>query len=75
MLLFDVFGRRIGVQRTGDRWRVVLVGEDGKHRAAPGVVIPPSVPEAELARYLADVFHESATPERPDVVRVHERPS
>ena len=36
------------------------------------VVIPESVPEHELAQYLDDVFHESATPARPCVLR---RPS
>lgn len=68
MIRFDVYGRVVGVLRDGGRWRAVFVGEDGKHRDAPGVVIPPDLDASELAGHLADVFHESARPERPDVV-------
>ena len=68
MLRFDVYGRTVGVLREDGRWRVVFLGEDGKHRDAPGVVVPPSLEASDLARHLADVFHESARPGRPDVV-------
>ena len=70
MLRFDVYGRQVGVVREDGRWSAVFVGDGGKHRAAPGVTIPPWVEEDELVRYLADLFHESASPERPDVVRL-----
>jgi hypothetical protein len=63
---FDVFGRRIGVTRVGEEWKAVILGADGKHRH--GVEIPSWVEESQLGRYLADLFHESATPERPDVL-------
>ena len=69
MIRFDAFGRLVGVQRAGDRWRVVYIGADGTHREAP-VYIPANVPEADLRRHIADTFHESATPDRPDVVRL-----
>ena len=74
MLRFDVFGREVGVLREEARWRAVFVGREGKHRAAPSIAIPSSLPEAELGRFLADLFHESASPERPDVVPLN-RPS
>lgn len=70
MLRFDVYGRIIGVTREEGEWRAVYFGSDGKHREAPDVVIPPGVGEAELAGFLADIFHESASPENPDVVQV-----
>ena len=67
MLVFDVFGRRIGVVREGGEWVTIELGTEGKHRSAK-VSIPKSVPEDGLLRYLADHFHESARPTRPDVV-------
>lgn len=73
MIRFDVFGREIGVTRVESGWEAVFVGPGGKHRAAPGVTIPPWVTEDGLAQFLADVFHESASPHRPDVVRLPTR--
>lgn len=70
MLRFDVFGRPIGVTRTAGGWRVVYLGTDGKHREASDVFIPGSVPESGLRRCLGDLFHELATPENPEVVRL-----
>ena len=69
MIRFDAFGRLVGVLRSGDGWRVVYIGADGTHRDAP-VYIPASVPEGDLGRHIADTLHESATPDRPDVVRL-----
>lgn len=51
-------------------WRPAFVGREGKHRAAPGIAIPPDLPERDLQRFLADLFHESARPDRPDVIRL-----
>jgi hypothetical protein len=66
---FDVFGRRIKVERRGDAWASCEPGDDGK-RSASRFVIPSDLPEEGLARYLADLFHESARPDRPDVKRI-----
>lgn len=67
---FRVFGRRVFVERAGGGWSVSYPGPDGKRRLADDIVIPPAVTEAELGRYLADLCHEWATPEHPDVQRV-----
>ena len=67
MLYFDVFGRRLGVEWDGDQWNASEVGPEGKRRPAP-VSIPPWIDEDGLLRFLADLFHESATQGRPDVV-------
>lgn len=66
---FDVFGTIMLVDRTDDGWRLRVQGSDGK-RGPVNVVIPESVQEHELAQYLDDVFHESATPGRPSVLRL-----
>ena len=66
---FDVFGRRIIVERHSNAWASFERGDDGKRRAS-GFVIPPDLPEDALERYLADLFHEAARPGRPGVRRV-----
>lgn len=68
MLRFDVFGRDVGVFRENGQWRAVFLGREGKNRAAPAIVIPPDLPRTELARFLGDLFHESASPDRPHVI-------
>ena len=60
----------MGVDRMQGEWRVVYFGADGKHREAQDVVIPPSVTESELPRYLGNIFHEYASPEHPEVIRL-----
>ena len=67
---FDVFGRRIIIERHGSRWAVFEPGDEGKRRPARDIFIPPHVTESELLRYLADLCHESASPSRPDVKRL-----
>jgi len=68
MLRFDVFGREVGITRDEGGWTAVFVGQDGKHRDAPEIVIPPWIEESDLGRFLADLFHESASPLRSEVV-------
>jgi hypothetical protein len=67
---FDVYGRLLRVEREEGRWVPVYVGSGGTRRVAHDVVIPPDLPEDGLDAFLSDHFHESATPDRPDVVRL-----
>ena len=61
----EVFGRRLLVERSEAGWRAYEPGADGKRRAAPDVLIPAFVvTDDELLRYLADLLHERARPER-----------
>lgn len=68
MLHFDVFGRRIGVTRALGEWSAVYLGTEGKGREARDVAIPPWIEKDDIGRFLADLFHESASPEHPDVI-------
>ena len=63
---FDVFGRTMLVVRTPVGWDAFDVGAEGK-RAPAGIVVPDFVAAGEIAQFLADVFHESATPGHGDV--------
>jgi len=65
----DVFGKRFIVERIDGRWRTSLLGSDGKRSPFP-VAIPDGLEEHELAQYFDDLYHESATPKRPHVVRL-----
>lgn len=69
MLKFDIFGKQIAVERNADRWVPYFFGTEGKRRRAD-FEIPDSITEAELCRYLADLFHESASASHPDALRV-----
>jgi hypothetical protein len=66
VLRFDVFGHRIDVLRTDEGWRAVFPGGEGKARPA-NITIPSELGSGEIAQYLADLYHESASPRHPTV--------
>lgn len=65
----DVFGKLLLVERVDGQWRTYLLGPDGK-RSLFVVAIPAGLSESELAQYFDDLYHESSTPRRPNVVRL-----
>jgi hypothetical protein len=67
---FDVFGKRMSVQRKGDEWLLYRESNTGVRARVFQVVIPSDLEESELATYLADIFHESANEKHPSVVRL-----
>lgn len=68
---FDIFGRTtLEVVRRGDEWRTFYCGNEGVKRKAHDVCLPSSLQESELGNYLADLFHEWATPEHGEVKRL-----
>ena len=66
---FNVFGRIFLIQREGTLWQAYAVGADGK-RSPAGFVVPEFIVEHELTQYLADLFHENATPTNGDVQQI-----
>jgi len=68
----DVFGKRMLVEWFDGAWRTYLLGAEGK-RSPIHVPIPEWVTEDELAQYFDDLYHESATPQRPAVLRLDKR--
>ena len=62
-MLLDVYGRiTLLVERIGDRWRVLEVGDDGKRGLCEDVVIPSHLTETEIPDYIDDLFHEAGRP-------------
>ena len=66
----NVFGRIIEVMREEGRWKVFCLGNEGKKREAHNIVIPSSLKEEDLTKYIADLCHEWATPANPQVKRL-----
>jgi hypothetical protein len=66
----EVFGRAVLIERCAAGWQAFYLGSDGKRRRAEDIIIPDTLAEEELERYLADLCHEWATPRHPRVVRV-----
>ena len=58
---FNVFGQHIAVVGSAGAWQAFHLGNEGKRRPAD-FIIPLDVSEEKLADYLADLFHENATP-------------
>lgn len=67
-LRFDVFGRSVTVERVQNAWRVCHSGPDGTRRPADDIRLEADLPLRRLADALADLCHEWATPEHPEVV-------
>lgn len=65
-----MFGTRMIVERTRSGWQVFYPAEEGKRRPVDWILIPPDIVEADMARYLADLCHEGASPAHPDVTRL-----
>lgn len=64
----EVYGRRLLVERTAQGWQTFIPGDDGKRRPAAAVPVPAFiVSDDELLQYLADLWHESARPDRQTV--------
>jgi len=58
---FNVFGTRIAIRGNQGAWRAYYLGAEGKRRPAD-FIIPDDIQADALCEYLADLFHEEATP-------------
>jgi hypothetical protein len=66
---FNVFGQLVVIKGAPGDWSAFLLGPDGKRRKAD-FVIPASLAEDELCRYLSDLFHELASSTQRSVTRI-----
>lgn len=66
---FNIFGTLIAVCGTVGEWRAFFLGAEGKRRPAD-FIVPGDVAEEDLCEYLADLFHEHATPRNGNAVRI-----
>jgi hypothetical protein len=64
----DLFGRPFLVDRLGTDWAIYYPGAEGKRGPLFELPIPHFIDtHDDLAKYLADLCHEWATPSHPDV--------
>jgi hypothetical protein len=68
-LKFKIFGKLIAITGEAGAWRGYYFGNEGKRRPAD-FIVPHDVQEEELCEYLADLFHEHATPRNNTAVRL-----
>jgi hypothetical protein len=66
---FKVFGKIITVAGAPGAWTAYFPGNDGKRRLAD-FIVPADIQEDDLEAYLADLFHEYATPRNNSVTRI-----
>lgn len=68
---YDLFGRKvIEVTRMDEQWQVAYCGSGGIKRMANDIFIPAELAPEEIARYLADLFHEWARPGHADIIQL-----
>lgn len=60
-LRFNIFGALIAVTGSPGEWRAFYLGPEGKRRPAD-FIVSSDIAEHKLCEYLADLFHEQATP-------------
>jgi hypothetical protein len=70
---FNIFGALIAVTAADGAWQAFYLGADGKRRPAD-FVVPGDVAESELCEYLADLYHENATPRNSKAVQLTQGP-
>jgi hypothetical protein len=66
---FNVFGTHIAVAGNDGAWQAFYLGTDGKRRLAD-FIVPSDIAEDDLCEYLADLFHENATPRNNTTTRI-----
>ena len=67
---FNVFGQKMSIQRKDGEWLLFRESNTGVRARVHEVVIPADLDESELATYLADIYHESATEKHSSVIRL-----
>lgn len=65
-----VYGRKIEILRSNDKWSVFYLGNEGKKRTAHDIVIPPELEKDEIKIYMEDLLHEWATPSNNQIIEI-----
>ncbi len=70
-MIYNVFGRYIGVKVTQYGWQVFRVDmPERKCSKQYDIIIPDDMTEAEIPQWLGDIYHEGASEQHPDVKRI-----
>jgi hypothetical protein len=63
----NVYGRKFEVIKSEGKWKVFILGDEGKKRIADQITIPSNIVESELINYISDMYHEWASPTNNEV--------
>ncbi|PJZ85566.1 DUF7661 family protein [Leptospira harrisiae] len=66
---FKIYNIIICISGKPHSWEAFYVGNEGKKRKAD-FIIPENLEESDLCEYLADLFHEYATPTNHKTFRI-----
>ena len=69
----DVFGKQVEIIRRDEKWLTFYLGNEGKKRNAPEIIIPDDIPENEIVGFVSDLCHEWATAKNPKVVVLNQQ--
>lgn len=63
-----MYGRKIEVLKSNDKWSVFYLGNEGKKRTAHDIVIPQELKKGEIKNYLEELLYEWATPSNNQII-------
>ena len=63
----NVYGRKFEVIKSEGKWKVFILGDEGKKRIADQITIPSNIVESELINYISDMYHEWTSPTNNEV--------
>jgi hypothetical protein len=63
----NIYGRKFEVIKSEGKWKVFILGDEGKKRIADQITIPSNIVESELINYISDMYHEWASPTNNEV--------
>jgi len=66
----NVYGRKFEIIKSEGKWKVFILGDEGKKRIADQITIPSNIIESELINYISDVYHEWASPTNSEVAEI-----
>jgi len=66
-LFFNVFGRKMSVERKAGEWQLYEESDTSVRRRVYDIYIPCDITSDQLAQYLSDMYHENASEKFPSV--------
>lgn len=70
IIKFNVFGKQMSVLRKEQEWQLFNESDTGIRSRIYDVIIPSELDLSDLATYLDDIYHEYATENHPQVIRL-----
>lgn len=67
---FNVFGKKMAIQRKEGQWLLFNEPDFGIRSRVYDVVIPAELSEQKLVQYLDDIYHEYSSEQYPKVTKL-----